>query len=133
MKRVWKQVGVILGMLFLILMFGGCGKQEQGDFLEQLQGEISTEMVASGEQTEIKSTVSVLSLPEHWYNFSIYMKRWAPVIIVASLILGWLLYDIFKKNREVQKWAFDFLIIRIPVFTLIIVYVYAILYRMLNL
>ena len=72
---------------------------------------------------------AVSSLARLWYNGSIYAKRWVPVIVVGSMLLGWIIYDIFKKVREIQKRAFDLLIIKTPIFTFVALYVYSFLYR----
>ena len=74
-----------------------------------------------------------LDLPELWYNFCIVFKRWAVVIIVGSLLLGLVIYSVFGKTRDIQKWAFDLLILKIPIFTFILVYVFAGLYKAMNL
>ena len=130
---------VILGFLFMVT---GCGSKQDQDFFDKVEEQVHTQMesTASAKDDEeiekvqaTKVTFHITNLPEYWFNFGVYVKRWAAVVIVASLAGGWIVYDIFKKNREVQKWALGLLIIRIPIFTLLIVYVYAFLYRMLNL
>ena len=138
-----KKYAVILTFLafVLIIIMSGCAKEDKKEFFDSVEQQISSEMAGSDTarkeavQAEEKDTIqfSIMNLPEHWYNFGVYAKRWAAVIIIGSIVIGWVIYDIFKKNREVQKWAFDLLIVRIPVFTFIIVYLYAFLYRMLNL
>lgn len=74
-----------------------------------------------------------LDLPELWYNFCVVYKRWACVICVGSLLAGMLVYWVFGKTRDVQKWAMDVLILRIPIFVFVLVYVFAGLYKALNL
>lgn len=136
-------------LILLLLITGfsclatGCGNEQNQDFFDNVEEQIHTQMenTASAKddeemekvQAETKVVFHITNLPEYWFNFGVYVKRWAAVIIVASLAGGWIVYDIFKKNREVQKWALGLLIIRIPIFTFLIVYVYAFLYRMLNL
>lgn len=77
-------------------------------------------------------SVDVLSLPEMWYNFCIVSKRWAPVIIVASFLIGFTIYDVFKKNKEIQKWAFSLLMVKIPLFVFVAIYAFAFLYGVFN-
>lgn len=130
---------VLVGVaVILIVALTGCGKKT--DFIDGVETQISTQMgSAAGISTETSKAVEhsgtfrLSNLPEYWYNVGVYAKRWAPMIIVASMVLGGVIYDIFKKNREVQKWAFDLLVIRIPLITFVLVYLYAFLYRMLNL
>lgn len=129
---------LIVGLMILVT---GCGNEQEKDFFDEVEKQIHTQIESTASevteeenlQKEQKISFSISNLPEYWFNLGIYAKRWAAVIIVTSLAGGWIVFDIFKKNREVQKWAFDLLIIRIPVFTFLIVYVYAFLYRMLNL
>ena len=54
------------------------------------------------------------------------------VIIVGSILAGMLIYDVFKKNREIQQWAFKVLIVKIPLFTFVGVYLFAFIYGILN-
>lgn len=141
MKKVKKYLILAFAVCVMALLLGGCGKKQKDDFFDNVESQIHTE-IENGTQNQQKETAvedttkvsfSLSNLPEHWYNFGIYAKRWAAVIIVASMLLGWIIFDIFKKNREVQKWAFDLLVVRIPAITFIVVYLYAFLYRMLNL
>ena len=143
MRKKNKCFILLFAVSLLVLFMTGCGKKQNQDFFDTVESQIHTEIESSAAEKESaaaqpvveeqKVSFSVTNLPEHWYNFGIYAKRWAAVIIVASIVLGWVIFDIFKKNREVQKWAFDLMVIRIPAFTFIIVYLYAFLYRMLNL
>lgn len=129
---------LIVGIMTIVT---GCGSVQDKEFFDDVEQEIHTQIESTASaakeneylQEEQKMNFSISNLPEYWFNFGIYVKRWAAVIIVASLAGGWIVFDIFKKNKEVQKWAFDLMIIRIPIFTFLIVYVYAFLYRMLNL
>ena len=134
MSRKRKQFSLICAILFWASIITGCaGRSQETDFFEQVGSDIRMELEEKDNgHSGPADNFSVLTLPEHWYNFSIYLKRWAPVVIVGSLVLGWVVYDVFKRNREVQKWAFSLLIVRIPVITLLVVYVYSALYRMLN-
>ena len=143
MRKKNKCFILLFAVGLLVLFMTGCGKKQNQDFFDTVESQIHTEIESSAAEKESaaaqpvveeqKVSFSVTNLPEHWYNFGIYAKRWAAVIIVASIVLGGVIFDIFKKNREVQKWAFDLMVIRIPAFTFIIVYLYAFLYRMLNL
>jgi len=74
----------------------------------------------------------LFDLPEIWYNTCIVCKRWAPVVICGCWLIGWIVIEIFRKNKEVQKWALQVLILKVPGFTLLFVYVYAGLYGVLN-
>lgn len=124
--------------LIFVFTISGCAKKEEKDFFDSVELQIGSEMensetIKEQDNQKDSSQFHVLNLPEHWYNFGIYAKRWAAVVIVGSIVTGWVIFDVFKKNREVQKWAFGLMILRIPVFTFILVYLYAFLYRMLNL
>lgn len=132
-------------LLIIVCTYGltGCGAVTKKDVFDEVEEQIEAQLVSAAltkTEPEISGGMEVQSmtfhfgnLPEYWFNFGIYAKRWAAVIMVSSLALGWIVYDIFKRNKEVQKWAFDVLIVRIPAFTFLIIYVYAFLYRMLNL
>ena len=76
---------------------------------------------------------SFLSLPEVYYNACVIAKRWAPLVMVISFLVGFVIYDVFKKNKEIQKWAFSLLMLKIPLFVFIGVYVFSYLYGVLNL
>ena len=124
--------------LIFVFTISGCAKKEEKNFFDSVELQIGSEMensetIKEQDNQKDSSQFHVLNLPEHWYNFGIYAKRWAAVVIVGSIVTGWVIFDVFKKNREVQKWAFGLMILRIPVFTFILVYLYAFLYRMLNL
>lgn len=114
----------------LAMMLCGCGGnslygEDGAATLEQLS---EKESLASGEVA-----ITFWDLPEVWYNFGIMCKRWAPVLICSCLLVGIVLMELFKKNKEVQKWVLSFLIIRIPLVTFILVYVYCLLYGAFNL
>lgn len=143
MKKDISYFALLLLIIACMLTVTGCQRVQNKDFLdgveEQMHSQIESAAAANNE-TKIESepknaqvAFRIGNLPEYWFNFGIYAKRWAAVIMVSSLACGWIVYDIFKRNKEVQKWALDVLIIRIPVFTFLIIYVYAFLYRMLNL
>ena len=143
MKKDISYFTMILLIIACMLTVTGCQTVQNKDFLdgveEQMHSQIQSaaatkhETKNGSEQKNAQVAFRIGNLPEYWFNFGIYAKRWAAVIMVSSLACGWIVYDIFKRNKEVQKWALDVLIIRIPVFTFLIIYVYAFLYRMLNL
>lgn len=109
---------------FMVLMCG-CGKKETYE-----KASVELGIVEEGWANE--SPDSLMALPAMWYNFCIVMKMWAPVIIVGSILIGMLVYDVFKKNKEIQKWAVSVLIIKIPSFVFIGVYVFAFIYGVMN-
>lgn len=76
---------------------------------------------------------SLLSLPELWYNFTIIADRWVPVIVVGSFLTGFLIKELFRKTRDIQKWATDTLMIKIPIIAMVAVPIYGGLYKLLNL
>ena len=143
MKKDISYFTLILLIIACMLTVTGCQTVQNKDFLDGVEEQMHSQIesaAATTHETKIESeqknaqlTFRIGNLPEYWFNFGIYAKRWAAVIMVSSLACGWIVYDIFKRNKEVQKWALDVLIIRIPVFTFLIIYVYAFLYRMLNL
>lgn len=143
MKKDISYFTMILLIIACMLTVTGCQTVQNKDFLDGVEEQMHSQIesaAATNHETKIESeqknaqlTFRIGNLPEYWFNFGIYAKRWAAVIMVSSLACGWIVYDIFKRNKEVQKWALDVLIIRIPVFTFLIIYVYAFLYRMLNL
>lgn len=143
MKLITPLFTLLLLILGFSLLVTGCGSKQNQDFFDNVEEQIHTQMESTASvkndeeikkaQEDTKVAFHITNLPEYWFNFGVYAKRWAAVVIVASLAGGWIVYDIFKKNREVQKWALGLLVIRIPIFTFLIVYVYAFLYRMLNL
>lgn len=77
-------------------------------------------------------SVDVLSLPELWYNFTVVADRWAAVVIVGSFLIGFLIKEVFRKTRDIQKWAVDTLMIKVPIFVVVLVFVYSGIYRLLN-
>lgn len=83
-----------------------------------------------GADAGIKS--GIWNFSEFWYTFCINYDRWACVIIVLSILVGIILYDVFKKNREIQRWALSVLSIRVPCITFIMVYVFGFLYTALS-
>lgn len=143
MKKDISYFTLLLLIIACMLTVTGCQTVQNKDFLDGVEEQMHSQIesaVAANDETKIESeqknaqvAFRIGNLPEYWFNFGIYAKRWAAVIMVSSLACGWIVYDIFKRNKEVQKWALDVLIIRIPVFTFLIIYVYAFLYRMLNL
>lgn len=143
MKKDISYFTLLLLIIACMLTVTGCQTVQNKDFLDGVEEQMHSQIesaAATHHETKIESeqknaqvTFRIGNLPEYWFNFGIYAKRWAAVIMVSSLACGWIVYDIFKRNKEVQKWALDVLIIRIPVFTFLIIYVYAFLYRMLNL
>lgn len=118
-----KKLLFMLCIMTLCLMFTGCAQST--DVLND----------AASEQSLISGDVSVtfLDLPEVWYNTCIICKRWAPVVMVGSWIIGAVILEIFRKNKEVQKWAYSVLIFKIPGFTFLFVYVYTYFYGVFNL
>ena len=143
MKKDISFLTLLLCTLVFMVTVTGCGTERNKDLFDGVEEQMHAQLeratsaksyVETEEQKEDAAVFfSLGNLPEYWFNFGIYAKRWAAVIMVGSLACGWIVYDIFKRNKEVQKWALDLLIIRIPFFTFLIVYVYAFLYRMLNL
>lgn len=121
MKKKWICILVVTLLAFLLV---GCGETNADAILQNSAEQLQD--IASG------GTFSVPNLPEIYYNFCILFRRWAAVIIVFSLLTGFLLFDIFRKNKEVQKWAVGVLIIRIPLITFVGIYVFAFLYGFLN-
>lgn len=75
----------------------------------------------------------LLSIPEVWYNFTVIADRWVPVIVVGSFLIGFLIKELFRKTRDIQKWATDTLMIKVPIVTIVAVPVYGALYKLLNL
>ena len=124
---------VLLSILILFAFCAvGCGTFTEDDLFKETGTEVTTEQKIEQSSSGGGFIFTLENLPELWYNGSVYAKRWAPVLIVGSLLLGWIIYDVFKKVPEVKKWALNFMIIKIPIFTLVIVYVYSFLYGMLN-
>lgn len=143
MKKHIPYFMLLLLIMTCMLTVTGCQTVQNKDFFDGVEEQVHSQMESvavtnndtkmESKQKNTQAAFRMGNLPEYWFNFGIYAKRWAAVIMVSSLACGWIVYDIFKRNKEVQKWAFDVLIIRIPVFTFLIIYVYAFLYRMLNL
>lgn len=117
--------GLSLGVSFtsMCLFFSGCSASLDAD---KVYGEITQE-------TDFLKKAGFWDFPELMYNFGISAKRWAPVIIVFSILAGCVVYQIFKKNKEVQKWAVSNLVIKIPAGIFILVYLYCFLYGVFNL
>lgn len=56
------------------------------------------------------------------------LRGWAPLIVVLSILFGYSLTEIFPKNAEIRKFGIVSMGIRIPVTTIIITYLLAVLY-----
>ena len=135
--KKWARYLCLLATLFLL---SGCGEQDVsvlidqgsetakdvGQEVGQAAGQVA-DTVSSGYQEFRFSTI-----PEFWYSTCVTAKRWAPVLIVGSILLGLSIYSIFKKNKDIQRFALMTLILRIPLVVLLFVYVYAFLYGVLN-
>lgn len=63
-----------------------------------------------------------------WYNIGIICKRWTPVIVCGSWILGWIVIEVFRKSKEIQKWTWMVMIFKLPGITILIMYLYCLLY-----
>ena len=117
-------------------LFGGCGKDEK--LMDKVEQSINTELIQTNventvEQAQTAYKAGVKDLPELAYNLCISMKRWAPLLMLASFIAGIVVYDSFKKNKEIQKWALTMLIFKVPAIIFVVVYVFSFLYGMFNL
>ena len=112
---------IVLLMVSMSLFLTSCQKATLEDVVND---------TATGTSNVTKRGFS--SIPEILYDFAVLGKRWAPVVIVGSILCGAVVYEIFKKNKEIQKFALVTLIIKIPVLVLVVVYMYAFLYGMLN-
>ncbi len=88
--------------------------------------EIESMLETDDERFELKE------LPEAWYRFGVDAKRWSPVIICISLIIGLILWSTFRKNRELVSWALYTFIWVIPIGTLVLINFYTFLYTYLN-
>ncbi len=111
--------------MFALFVCSGCSRKE-------VYEEAGVELGIVEEGWENTKPDSLMSIPAMWYNFCVIMKMWAAVIIVGSILAGMLIYDVFKKNREIQQWAFKVLIVKIPLFTFVGVYLFAFIYGILN-
>lgn len=123
-----KRIGIIIICIFISILsvcICGCGKKDTYE-------ETGVELGIVEEGYVNTKPESLMAVPAMWYNFCIVMKMWAPVIIVGSVLVGMLVYDVFKKNREIQQWAVSVLIIKIPLFVFIGVYVFAFIYGVMN-
>jgi len=78
-------------------------------------------------------SITFFDFPELWYNTCIVCKRWAPVLMCGCWLAGAVLLDVFRKNKEVQKWIWSVLIFKVPGFTFLFVYIYSFLYGIFNL
>ena len=57
-----------------------------------------------------------------WLNACLYLRGWAPLVIVGSLLAGYVLTEVFPKNAEIRKFAVVTMCVRIPLVTLIVTY-----------
>lgn len=120
-KTGWRITFLWIICLSMAVFLTGCStSQNAKDVIEESVKNVQS--IASGDP------IRVFSFPEIYYNFCITMDRWAAVIIVFSFLAGIILYDIFKKNKEIKKWALSVLIWKVPVFVFVGVYVYSWLY-----
>lgn len=119
-------IACILLCLFLGTSFVSCGgKSATADAVENTELEISEE--------DMMKPQSMMSVPAFLYNVCVIMKEWVAFVTIASIFIGCVVYDTFKKNREIQKWALSVLIFKIPIIINVVVNGYAILYSVYNL
>lgn len=81
------------------------------------------EMVIGGADNFLKQDV-----PRTWYFICQVCKRWIAAVIVGSVLFGVLLNEVFKTLKEVQKFAWVTLIVKIPLLSFLSIYVMAALY-----
>ena len=114
--------------LFLLLgmMLVSCGGKKATDTaIENIGLEVTEE--------SMQKPQSLMSVPAFLYNVCVILKEWVAFITIVSMLAGLIIYDTFKKNREIQKWALSVLIFKIPLFANLAVNGYAILYSVYNL
>lgn len=123
-KKIMK-AKLLLTVIVMFCVFGltACNGQDM-DVLIHDEPELSNE---AGQNTAWS-----WDIPKLWYDTCIVCKRWAPVVIVGSILLGIILLEIFKTNKEIQKFAWMVLIIKIPLIAIIFVYMYSFLYGVFN-
>lgn len=71
-------------------------------------------------------------IPRTWYFICQICKRWVAAVIVGSILIGVLLNEVFKTLKEVQKFAWVTLMVKIPLLTFLAVYVFAALYSVIG-
>lgn len=127
-------------LLCVTLLFTACGEQDINAVVDRggqtLQTGVSAaEEVGVGVTETVKNSYTQVrynAIPELWYATCITAKRWAPVIMVGSFLIGFILFQLFRKNKEIQKFALTTLMIKVPAIVFVAVYVYAFLYGILN-
>lgn len=79
-----------------------------------------------GRQLEDAATSGIAKA---WLLACLYLRGWAPLIIVGSLLVGYALSEVFPKNAEIRKFALVTMCVRIPVVTLIVTYATLLSYK----
>lgn len=64
-----------------------------------------------------------------WLTTCLYLRGWAPFIIVGSLLIGYILTEVFPKNAEIRKFAVVTMCVRVPFLTLLVTYGALLSYR----
>lgn len=113
-------------LISICLMFAGCEQASLDDIIDEPFSVESHEEISAGR------IYGLSGLPELWYDSAILCKRWAALFIVGSILLGLLLMDVFRTNKEIKKFALTILVIKLPIIFLLVVYLYTFLYGVFN-
>lgn len=122
----------LIGMLVICL--SGCGETDL-DVLLDKGADTAKDGYETVKDTALDTGENIVhginqirygTIPMFWYKSCLYLRKWASVIIVGSIFAGSILYEIFKKNAEIRKFALVNLCIKIPIIYTVIVYAYAI-------
>lgn len=124
----WKRIPLYLIVIIIVLLLTGCGQESlyeeiygmnQADILSQVAGEGS-------------GLNSAPDFPDLVYRTCIQMKKWTPIIMVGSWLLGIFISIVFRSSKEIRKWALFTLILGIPLISFVSVYILCFLYGSFN-
>ena len=147
MKRIWLTRKVIASMLLGMLIFTGCGSvqntpddpfyvrsdvnvdeiaEESGGKLDKVYQEafdrlMDPENVKELEGDNFFDKMNRVILNGYYKSYRTF-RSISPVIVVSSIVMGWLMMKLSKQNKKIRRTGLVVFIIGIPVAVIIAVF-----------
>lgn len=120
----WQISRICVAILFiaLMIMLTGCGEQDIGQLVNN-----GVDKAENG-----YNAVTGANWSGMWLSTCFIVKRWVPVIMVGSFLIGYLSYRLFTRLKEAQKFALTTLMIYVPVAAFVFGYIYCYIYGVAN-
>lgn len=110
-------------ILFFLLAFSGCEKQSLNDYFTEGK-EINLENLENKEYV----LSSFQKYEKQWLNMCIDLRKYGPIAMAISFIIGMLVYFLFQFEKTIQKFALFGMMIGFPVMVFIVIYTACYLY-----